>query len=71
MRKLFEPKVGMKTNDSYLHGIGDNMDICVPGHIEHVGEDYFVLRVQDNESRPLFVSKKQYWAIEQNDFTLN
>ncbi len=64
----FNPKIGMVTNDCYLHGIGRNQDICCRGTIEFVGKDYFILR---NESRdyPTLVNKEQYWVIEPQDFS--
>lgn len=66
-RRKFNPKVGMTTQDSYLHGINTNEDILKEGIIEHVGIDYFVLRI-DNE-KPVLVRKDNYWCIEEEDFT--
>lgn len=66
----FEPKVGMITLDSYLHGIGDNEHICCKGVIEHVGTNYFILRVEDKE-HPLFITSNSYWCIEKQDFNTN
>jgi hypothetical protein len=39
----FIPQVGMKTNDCYLHGIGNNENIHNHGEIVYVGKYYFVL----------------------------
>lgn len=64
----FYPKVGMKTLDSYLHGVGLLDDINCEGIIEVVGVDYFVLRNKYRDTVRL-VEKNQYWVIEENDFT--
>lgn len=65
---IFEPKVGMRTNNSFMHGVGENEYMCTPGTIEHVGEDYFILRVHSEPPVPVFVSKVSYWLFEPNNF---
>ncbi len=66
-RFVFRPHIGMITDNSYLHGIGDNSDIHHTGVIEHVGIDYFILRV-DGSPWPRMICDNQYWVIERTDF---
>lgn len=68
MNIVFEPKVGLKTDDCYLHGINRNDDILDEGVIEHVGVDYFILR-NKNKDIPLFVPEDSYWVIDEKDFS--
>lgn len=63
----FVPQIGMVTNDSFLHGIGENEHICQEGRIEFVAQDYFILRIVDIKE-PILVYKDRYWCIEENDF---
>jgi len=62
----FQPVFGMKTNDSYLHGIGENEDICQEGRIEFVAKDYFILRKENGKA--MFVDESDYWVIGEKDF---
>ena len=62
----FKPQKGLTTKNSYLHGIGELKHYNHDGVIEHVGEDYFVLRVED--CGPLFVEIGSYWCVEEGDF---
>jgi len=71
----FEPKVGMKTNDCYLHGIGELDDIGSSGHIAYVGNGYFVIETRrwssdkdDYIPHAIMVREDSYWVIEEGDF---
>jgi hypothetical protein len=65
-KNMFKPQVGLKTNDSYLHGIGEELEtIGEEGIIEAVGKDWFVYRCNN---KPILVEKKDYDCIEENDF---
>lgn len=66
----FVPQIGMKTDDCFLHGIGENEDIINDGVIEFVGRDYFILR-NTYRDKPIFVSKDSYPFIEESDFTFD
>lgn len=67
MEYKFIPRIGLKTQDSYLHGVGNYDTICRSGVIEYVGVDYFILRV-DNYG-VLLIKETEYWVFEENDFT--
>ena len=63
----FIPSIGMKTNDCYLHGIGDNENICNNGIIRAVGLNWFVLEDIVIEE-PILVKQSSYWVIGETDF---
>lgn len=63
----FIPQTGMKTNDCYLHGIGDNENIHDNGEIVYVGDNYFIL--EDKVlNKGILVNEDSYWVIEETDF---
>lgn len=68
MAELFVPQVGMQCEDSYLHGAGSKDLMGYSGYIEHVGLDYFILRIYGGEELPQIVYKKYYHAIQPGDF---
>lgn len=63
----FRPEIGLKTNDCFLHGIGELEDISNPGAIEFVGSDYFILR-NIYRNKAIMVEENSYGFIEENDF---
>lgn len=63
----FIPKVGLITQDAYLHGSGTLDNIGSPGRIVYVGENYFVLEDLYNKTA-IVVDKESYWVINEDDF---
>lgn len=64
---MINPQRGLVTTSAYLHGIGDDLNyIGRKGVIEHVGEDYFVLRVDNSDV--ILVKESEYNLIEDEDF---
>src|SRR5579872_7487364 len=62
--EFFIPKIGMKTNDCLLRGIGDKDGFQCAGYIDYVGEDYFILRNIVNRS--VFLISELYYVTIQN-----
>jgi len=62
---------GDAINDCYMSGIGELSDIGCPGEIEHIGEDYVIVRNRFT-NKPIFVNKsreefEQFLANTNND----
>lgn len=63
----FQPKEGMVTHDSYLHGCGTLDNIGCTGKIVYVGSNYFVLEDLINNIA-FVIDESSYWVIQEGDF---
>lgn len=61
-----EFKIGMRFNNTYLHGAGNRDGMDHEGIIEFVAVDYFVLRDLD-ENKPYLIRSDDFYCVEKDD----